>query len=139
MTASEETINGHDGPPVVADLLLSDVDVDDYEAVIFAGGSIGEYIEGPDAEQVRRILKKANDERKTIAAISIGVKIVAASGVYDGKRVAYYGDIEELAADSGAIGVQQSIVVSENVITAADAVNYEEFAEAIAKTLQSSP
>ena len=85
-----EEINGfhecYDFTPAYPDLLLEDVDVADYDAILFAG-SDGIFTKLHGDLEAHRIAQDAVDQGKVIAAAGDGPVILARAGVLEGKNV----------------------------------------------------
>lgn len=72
------------GASVKPDMLLNDVDVSDFDAVVFVGGMGAEqYFNNPLALQIAR---DAYNDNRIIAAICIAPVILANAGILQGKR-----------------------------------------------------
>ena len=85
-----EEINGfhecYDFTPAYPDLLLDDVDVADYDAILFAG-SDGIFTKLHGDLEAHRIAQDAIDQGKVIADAGDGPVILARAGVLEGKTV----------------------------------------------------
>ena len=100
-SASLETATGMLGMEVQPDLLLADVQVGDYDAVVFIGGmGARAYWDDP---QAHRIAQEAVAAGKVVGAICIAPVILARAGVLEGKQATVFkGNCGELEA-GGAI------------------------------------
>jgi len=118
---------------VVPDLLLNDVDVSKYVAVIFVGGSgAQEYFDDPTAH---RIAREAADQGKLLAAICIAPSTLANAGLLAGKRATCYESERENLAAKGAQLVDQGVVRDRNIITADGPHSAKTFAKAVCEAL----
>ena len=85
-----EEINGfhecYDFTPAYPDLLLEDVDVADYDAILFAG-SDGIFTKLYGDLEAHRIAQDAVEQGKVIAAAGDGPVILARAGVLEGKTI----------------------------------------------------
>ena len=80
-SSSKETLKGHKGMQVKPDILLSEAQATDYDAIVFIGGIA--YDSPPEAE---RLVRAAAAEGKVLAAICIAPVTLARAGVLEGKR-----------------------------------------------------
>ena len=119
---------------VTPDLLLSDVDVGKYDAVIFVGGpGAKEYFDDPIAH---RIAKDAVSKGKLLAAICIAPSILANAGVLKDKKATVWSAKgstaeEKNLRDKGAKYEKKPVVVEGKIITADGPESARQFAKAI--------
>ena len=116
---------------------LKDVDVLDYQVVIFVGGpGASELIEDVDAHMIAR---DADDEDMILGAICIAPLILAHAGVLKDKKATIWKEdkkgIKRLK-DSGATYLDENVVIDGQTITACNSENAEEFGVAIVKALE---
>jgi len=110
------------GVSVNADILISDVCIDDYDALAIPGGfeEYGFY-EDAFSEQAVRLIKEFNDRSKLIATICVAALALGNSGILNGKRATTYhlnnGRRQKQLAEYGAIVVNEPVVRTENIIT----------------------
>jgi protease I len=77
------------GPLLQADLLLSDVRVENYDAVIFIGNETLIYLHDSEAH---RIAREAFEQGRLLAALCHGPLILGEAGILEGKRAtAWFG------------------------------------------------
>lgn len=133
-SASLETATGMLGMEVQPDLLLADVQVGDYDAVVFIGGmGARAYWDDP---QVHRIAQEAVAAGKVVGAICIAPVILARAGVLEGKQATVFkGNCGELEAggaicDSDVPVQRDGLIVTANGPAAATA-----FGEAVLDAL----
>ncbi|MFC1923418.1 DJ-1/PfpI family protein [Chloroflexota bacterium] len=125
-----EEINGfhecYDFTPAYPDLLLKDVDVADYDAILFAGSDGISTILHGDLE-THRIAQDALEQGKVIAAAGDGPVILARAGALEGKTVsvlsksALYGITDQwinAVERRGAIYSDRSLVRDNLLVTA---------------------
>ncbi|MFA8341359.1 MAG: DJ-1/PfpI family protein [Rhodothermaceae bacterium] len=74
---------------IEADILISEIELDDYDAIYFpGGGGPANIIKNPATNSlVRDLIKKAVSENKLVAAICHGPLIFADAGIIKGKKV----------------------------------------------------
>ena len=129
---------GSEGMNVETDMLIDDVDVTNFDAVVFIGGKgvQEEYWDNPKAHAVAQ---EAVKQGKVLAAICWGPVILANAGVLDGKKgtVADYGDAVWILKKKGCkYNVWNSVVVDGKIITANGRHAAKSFAKAIIKSLE---
>ncbi|OQX82133.1 MAG: hypothetical protein B6D56_00020 [Candidatus Omnitrophica bacterium 4484_70.1] len=127
------SIRGMLGKEVVPDLKLADVNVDDFDGIIFVGG-IGAkfYWRHPSA---LKIAQEAFKKKKVIAAICIAPVILANAQILKGKKATVWRSEAGRIKEKGAIYVETSLVRDGNIITASGPQAAEEFGEKIAEAL----
>ena len=113
-SSSLEPARGMRGAVAKADILVKDVKVEDYDAVIFVGGmGASEYWNDATAHN---IAKKANEAGKLVCAICIAPVTLANAGVLEGKKATVYSS--EKRNLRGAKYTGASVEVDGNIITA---------------------
>ncbi len=110
------------GIPVRIDKLLSEVNVDDYEALAIPGGfeEFGFYEEAYD-EGFLDLIRSFDDKGKLIASICVGALPLGKSGILKGRRATTYHlrqgyRMKQLEA-FGVTVIKEPIVLDHNVIT----------------------
>jgi len=125
---------GAEGGEAKINLLLKEVVVDDFDAIIFVGGP--GCLEHLDNEESYRIAKEAMSKNKILASICISPIILAKAGVLKGKRATvwssslYKKPILDLK-NNGAIYEKGPVVIDGNIITANGPKAAEEFGKTI--------
>jgi len=140
-TASEKTgeIVGSYGGVTTAEISLENLNVSEFDAVVFVGGSGAyKYIED---ELCHQIAKNALKENKVLAAICIGPAILAKSGVLQGKRATVWSSHLDKSAikilkENGALYEKEKVVADGKIITASGPQAARKFAEVIVETLR---
>jgi protease I len=133
---------GKFGGEAKADILINDFNVDDFDAVIFAGGNGA--VKLLDNELSYGIIRRAMITKKIIAAICIAPTILAKAGILKNKRVTVWSNdmdksaIKIIQLNDGIYERKNAIVKDGNIITAENAEFAEEFGEAIADELTKS-
>jgi len=134
-SSSLEEAIGMLGKKVKPDILLEDVNVEEYDAIIFVGGSgATEYFEDPAALQ---IAKQAYEKGKIIGAICIAPSILANAGILEGRRATSYVSEKSNLEAHGAIFTGKNVEVDGNIVTANGPHAAKKFGETIAELLQS--
>ena len=135
VTASSQlgTASGKFGMTAKVDVLLEDVKVDDYAAVLFIGGpgSHGYY----DDPMAHALAQEAIKQEKLLGAICAAPGILAYAGVLKGKKATVHeGDIAALK-QGGAIYTGNGVEIDGNIITATGPSTARDWGEAIVKAL----
>ena len=126
-------IRGMLGNTTEAKVVLDQMRVDDYNAIIFIGGSGAvEYFDSPVAFNIAR---DAAAKRKVVAAICIAPTILANAGVLTGVRVTSFLSERERLIQSGAIYSGNPVERDKLIITATDPTAAASFGQAIADAL----
>jgi len=140
-TASNKTGKaiGTDGGEVGIDLLVSEVNPADFDAVVFIGGP--GCLENLDNENSYNLAKEVISKNKVLAAICISPVILAKAGVLYGKKATVWsGPLDKTAIkilqDKGVIYTPESVVVDGNIVTADGPAVAGKFAEALIKILE---
>jgi protease I len=128
-----KTARGMLGSSVSVDLDLAQVDVKDYDAIVFVGGT-GAEIYFNDSKALK-IAKEAYDQGKIVAGICIAPSILANAGILEGKRAtAFPSEASNLEAN-GAIYTGEAVSIDGRIITAKGPEAAVQFGNAIAKAL----
>jgi len=134
-SAKKAESRGMLGARVSPEITLDQVRVDDYDGVVFVGGS-GAAVYFKDRRALA-IASEAFKKGKKVGAICIAPVILANAGVLKGKRATVFpGDYVEMIESGGAIYQDKPVVVDGNVITANGPTAAREFGRAIAKALR---
>jgi protease I len=128
------TVRGMFGKTVTPDLKLEQVKVDNYDAVIFVGGT-GAAVYFND-DRALSIARDAFDKGKKTCAICIAPVILANAGVLKGKRATVFdGDYVGMLEGKGATYTGKPVEVDGNIITANGPAAARDFGRTIAREL----
>jgi protease I len=133
LTKGEKT--GKAGGKILAEKSIGEVKVDDYDAVLFIGGSGAEmYFKNPIALDIAR---QAYKKGKLTAAICIAPIIFAAAGILSGKKVTAFDCPESRAALSkaGAIFTGKNVEIDGKIVTGNGPKASREFGRKIAELI----
>lgn len=125
---------GIEGGEAMSALILKDVVVKDYDAVIFVGGGgAAEYF---DDNEAHRIIEEASGKNKVIAAICIAPVILARAGILRGKNATVWSSVLDKNAikelkNCGCNVSPERVVKDGNIITADGPSVSEEFAKTV--------
>jgi len=133
-SSSLEVARGMLGAEVKPDLLLKDVAVGDYDAIVFVGGSgAREYWNDPVAHA---IAQEAVAQGKVLAAICIAPTTLAKAGVLNGKNATVFSSEAGALKTGGANYTGASVERDGLIITANGPQAATKFAEEIATALE---
>jgi len=132
-SSSLKPARGMLGMMVKADILLKDIKVEEYDAVIFVGG-IGarEYFNDKTAH---KICKETVEKDKLLGAICIAPAILANCGVLKDKRATVWKDEAQTLKAEGAIYTAKPVEVDGKIITGNGPKAAKEFGQRIAQLL----
>ena len=132
------TAIGADGGEVGIDLLVSELNPAEFDAVVFIGGP--GCLKNLDNEDSYRVAKETISQNKVLAAICISPTILAKAGVLNGKKATVWSSLLDKSAvkilkEKGAIYQDTPVVVDGKIITGSGPAAAKEFGEAIIKVL----
>jgi len=132
------TASGADGGEAKVDIKLSDLNVSDFDAVVFIGGPGA--LSHLDNQDSYRIAKEAVGRNKILAAICISPTILAKAGVLQGKKATVWTSPldkgpKKILEENGVEFQDKSVVVDGNIITANGPSAAKKFGEEIVKDL----
>lgn len=122
------------GDDIEVDLKISDVDIDDYDALVLPGGQIN-----PDVLRVEKdavaLIRDFAATGKPVAAICHAPWLLIEAGLVKGRRVTSYKSIRTDVANAGADVVDEAVVIDGNIITSRCPDDLKAFCDAIVKML----
>jgi len=122
------------GHKVHPDLLVSQIKVEDYDALVFVGGGgAAQYFADETAHNLARGFAQAG---KVVAAICIAPVILAQAGLLRGKRATVFPDGVSELTKAGAIYTAQSVERDGRIITGNGPDAAEAFGHEIVRQLQ---
>jgi protease I len=129
---------GADGGDVEVDFLISEVSVDEFDAIVFVGGPGA--LEHLDNENSYKLAKEAVEKGKVLGAICISPVILAKAGVLNGKKATVWTDFTKSQAkilkENGAIFEEKDVVVDGKIVTGNGPQAAEKFAKEIVNLLK---
>ena len=132
-STSLEQAKGKLGMKIKPDMLVKDIRVENYDAVVFVGGTGAScYFNSKIAHD---IAKEAYLKHKLLCAICAGPVILANAGVLDRKKATVFPFFEKELKQKGAIYTDKPVQVDGNIVTANGPQSAERFAEEIIKLL----
>lgn len=127
------TVVGKLGGNAEVDVTLDEINPDDFQALLFAGGP-GANIFQKD-QSVHELIMTFFNEEKLIGAICVAPTILAYSGVLQGKNATVWNDKDNLKIleENGCNYIELSVIRDGNIITANGPESAIEFGEKIVK------
>jgi len=126
-------IRGMLGGVAEARILLNQLRADDYDAIVFIGGTgAREYFNNPVALDIART---AAARGKVLAAISIAPTILAGAGVLRGVRATSFPSEQAVLQQAGATYTNAPVERDQQIITATGPIAVAQFAGAITEAL----
>jgi protease I len=127
------------GGEAVIDLIVEDVQVIKYEAVVFCGGS--GMAEKLDNEVFQNLAIDFNKENKLITAICVAPALLAKAGILKDKEATVWSsalnkDYIEILKEKGTTYKDESVVISGQVVTANGPEAAKKFGETIIRLLK---
>lgn len=135
----EGKARGADGGEVEVNLLISEVNTADFDAIVFIGGPGAlKYL---DDENSYRIAKETVSQNKVLAAICISPVILAKAKALEGKRATVWSSPFDknpinILESSGVIYEAKDVVIDGKIVTANGPAAAKRFAEAIVELLR---
>lgn len=125
------------GDNIEVDLKISDVDIDDFDALVLPGGQIN-----PDLLRVNEaavsLIRDFAATGKPVAAICHAPWLLIEAGLAKGRRLTCYKSIRTDVANAGATVVDEAVVVDGNIITSRCPDDLPAFCDAIIEALMES-
>ncbi|MBL7206690.1 MAG: DJ-1/PfpI family protein [Candidatus Aenigmarchaeota archaeon] len=122
------------GKAAVADITLDAADIDDYDGIIFVGGT-GSSVYFED-ENALEMAKKAFEKGKIAAAICMAPSILANAGILNGKRATAYQSEEENLKNKGAEYTGEPVTIDGNIVTGNGPEAARDFGKEIARAME---
>ena len=115
------TALGAEGSQVNVNTELGDLDVSNFDAVVFVGGPGA--LDNLNNQDSYRVIRETVKQNKVLAAICISPVILAKAGVLNGKKATVWTnplnkEPKKILEENGAIFTEQNVVVDGNIITA---------------------
>ncbi len=134
---SAETAKGMLGGTIKPDITISDARIDDYDAIVIAGGS-GSRKYLWENKALEKLVKEADARKKVVSAICISPVVLARAGVLKGKESTVFKSpdtVRELGKH-GAVYMDRDVVVSGRVVTGRDPASADAFGKAVLEALK---
>ena len=132
-SSSLKEATGMLGAKVKPDILFTAINVSEYDAVIFVGGTgASEYWDNPTAH---KIANDANNAKKIVGAICIAPVTLAKAGLLANKKATTYSSTVSDIKSAGAKYAGADVERDGNIITASGPAVAQKFGETIVKAL----
>jgi protease I len=129
------TARGMLGGTVSVDLSVSEVDISDYDAVIFVGGSGVESHKLYENEAYLKLATDASSSEKVIGAICLGPMVPAGAGILSGKDATVFESGISYITGKGANYTGAAVTRDGRIVTGEGPHAAEEFARMVAGAL----
>jgi len=136
-STTKTQVHGMLGKSITPKLLISEVVLDEYSAVVFVGGIGVEDNKLYESPEYVNLAKKAYLKAKIVAAICIAPKILASAGILKNKKATVFSSGIEYLRTKGATVSNQDVVQDGMLITASGPNAAKKFAEKIYDMLSS--
>ena len=113
------------GYSATSDLLISEVVVDDYFAVLLIGGRAPEYLR--NNPHVIEIVQEFNAKGKWIYSICHGIQILVTAGLCKDRKVTCYEHCRFEAESDGATWIDEEAVIDGNIISGQTWISHPQF------------
>lgn len=133
-SSSLRTAKGMLGMKVDPDIAVEEIELEDYDALIFVGGvGAREYWDDPD---IHKLIKDTLDANKVLGAICLAPVTLANAGVLKNERATVWPSEANRLKSKGAIYTAEAVEIDGNIVTANGPDAVEEFGEAIVEVLE---
>lgn len=107
---------GYFGAIAKPDILIENINVSEYDAIVFVGGSgASEYYDNPSA---LKLAKDAFLKNKIVSAICVAPSILANAGVLSGKKATAFSSEKDNLIKKGAVWTGKDVEIDGNIVTA---------------------
>lgn len=122
------------GGTVRPDMLMSDINVSDFDAIVFIGGAGASQYWNDDV--AHKLARDAFNTNKIVAAICIAPVTLAKAGILNGRRATVWStEAGQLRVIGGAIYTGNDVERDGNIITAAGPFAASKFGDELVKAL----
>lgn len=128
-------IKGKHGYPIKPDKLIREVNPNDYNGVIIPGGT-----KNPDYlrrnKDILDFVSKINEQGKLVGAICHAGWVLISAKIVRGRKATSYFAIKDDMLNAGAIFVDSSVVIDNNLITSRMPNDLPDFMKAVLEFLE---
>ncbi|HEX8446206.1 MAG TPA: type 1 glutamine amidotransferase domain-containing protein [Sphingomonas sp.] len=123
------------GDTITPDILLDAVDIEEYDALVIPGG-----VANPDTlrtiDAAIEIVRGFDDAGKPIAAICHGPWLLVEADIVEDRTVTSWPSVRTDLENAGAIVVDRSVVVDDNLITSRKPDDVPDFTDALIRLVE---
>jgi protease I len=134
----QATVHDEPGKTIRPDLIVDEVNADDFDALILPGG-----VRNPDQlrlhENVIRLIRDFDDREKPIAAICHGPWLLVEADLVDGRTVTSWPSIRTDLRNAGATVIDEPAVTDGNIVTSRNPQDVEAFTNALIDLVEDAP
>ena len=137
VSSKPDTAEGDGGTRVKPDVVIDELDVDSFDAVVFIGGS-GVKKDFWDNPKAHKVAREAVRQDKILAAICWGPVVLANAGVLKGKKATGHTaqGADDILMEKGCEYTGENVTVDGNIITGFGPSSADSFAVAIIRALK---
>lgn len=106
---------GKYGVPIISDFAFTDIDPNEYDAILVPGGWSPDLLRRFDV--VLQMIRTFNDQQKPIGQICHAGWVLISAKILEGKKVTSTPGIKDDMTNAGAIWVDEPVVVDGNIIS----------------------
>ncbi|MFH1339328.1 MAG: DJ-1/PfpI family protein [Candidatus Omnitrophota bacterium] len=132
-STSLDEATGMLGATVKPDILVADIEVTDFDVILFVGGSGA--VQYLDDSRAHNLAWEAIRENRIVAAICIAPVILANAGILEGRQATVWPSEGNKLQAKGVIYTGQPVEIDGNIITSSGPAAATEFGEEIVKAL----
>lgn len=120
---------------IESDISFDDVNPDDYNSLLIAGGRAPEFLRND--KRVINIVKAFHNSHKYIFAICHGIQVLTAAGLVNGRKIACYEHVRfEVESCGGTYATQEEAVQDGRIITGKTWQSHPEFYKLVINCLE---
>lgn len=123
-----------EGYPAEEELTIEKARAGDFDAVVIPGGYAPDILRRFEA--VTGFVKEMHDTGKIVACICHGGWVLVSAGILKGKKVTGFSAIKDDLVNTGAMFLDQEVVVDANLITSRNPYDLPAFCKEIIKKLK---
>ena len=125
------------GKSVTADLLIDDIDADDFDALVLPGGQINPDILRINEKAVELVLDFLDSE-KIVAAICHAPWLLVEADAVEGRTLTSWPSVKTDIENAGGDWVDEEVVVDDNIITSRSPKDLDAFVAKIIEEIEAS-
>jgi protease I len=123
------------GDTVDVDLVVGDVSIDDYDALVIPGGQINPDLLRADAGAVD-LVKRFVQSGKPVAAICHGPWLLVEAGALKGRKATSYASIKTDLMNAGAAWRDEAVVTDQGIVTSRSPADLDAFVRKIVEEVE---